>query len=66
MKVKKFILGALALVSVCSLAARGSSSNANLQDKIEKKGKLVVAISPDYAPFEFKALIDGKDTICWC
>jgi polar amino acid transport system substrate-binding protein len=63
MKVKKFILGALALVSVCSLAACGSSSNENLQDKIEKKGKLVVAISPDYAPFEFKALIDGKDTI---
>lgn len=63
MKVKKFILGALALVSVCSLAACGSSSNENLQDKIEKKDKLVVAISPDYAPFEFKALIDGKDTI---
>lgn len=63
MKIKKMILGALALVSVFALAACGSTSNGNLQEKVVKKGKLVVAISPDYAPFEFKALVDGKDTI---
>lgn len=63
MKIKKLVLGALVLVSVFALAACGSSSNENLQEKVVKKGKLVVAISPDYAPFEFKALLNGKDTI---
>ena len=63
MKIKKLVLGALVLVSVFALAACGSSSNENLQEKVVKKGKLVVAISPDYAPFEFKALVNGKDTI---
>lgn len=63
MKIKKLVLGALMLVSVFALAACGSSSNENLQEKVVKKGKLVVAISPDYAPFEFKALVNGKDTI---
>lgn len=60
---KKIVLGAISLLSVFTLAACGSSSNENLQDKIEEKGKLVVAVSPDYAPFEFKALVDGKDAI---
>ena len=63
MKIKKLVLGALVLVSVFALVACGSSSNENLQEKVVKKGKLVVAISPDYAPFEFKALVNGKDTI---
>lgn len=63
MKIKKLVLGALAFVSVFALAACGSSSNENLQEKVVKKGKLVVAISPDYAPFEFKTLVNGKDTI---
>lgn len=63
MKIKKLVLGALTFVSVFSLAACGSSSNENLQEKVVKKGKLVVAISPDYAPFEFKTLVNGKDTI---
>ena len=63
MKIKKLVLGALVLVSVFALAACGSSSNENLQEKVVKKGKLVVAISPDYALFEFKALVNGKDTI---
>ena len=63
MKIKKLVLGALVLVSVFALAACGSSSNENLQEKVVKKGKLVVAISPDYAPFEFKTLVDGKDQV---
>lgn len=63
MKIKKLVLGALVFVSVFALAACGSSSNENLQEKVVKKGKLVVAISPDYAPFEFKTLVNGKDTI---
>ena len=60
---RKIVLGAAALFAGLFLTACASSSNESLQEKIEDKGKLVVAISPDYAPFEFKALIDGKDTI---
>ncbi|MEX2785473.1 transporter substrate-binding domain-containing protein [Streptococcus sp. H49] len=63
MKVKKMILAAAALVTGLFLTACGSSSSQSLQERIQEKGKLVVAISPDYAPFEFKALVDGKDTI---
>lgn len=63
MKIKKLVLGILGLALFMTLTACGSSSNENLQEKIEKKGKLVVAMSPDYAPFEFKALVDGKDTV---
>ncbi|HWR40617.1 MAG TPA: transporter substrate-binding domain-containing protein [Patescibacteria group bacterium] len=31
--------------------------------KIKAKGKLVVGINAEFAPFEFHAMIDGKDTI---
>nr|WP_037618786.1 transporter substrate-binding domain-containing protein [Streptococcus porci] len=51
--------------SALTLAACGSSEtkeDTSLKD-IQDKGKLVVALSPDYAPFEFKTLVDGKDTI---
>lgn len=37
MKIKKLVLGALVLVSVFALAACGSSSNENLQEKVVKK-----------------------------
>lgn len=60
---KKLMLTALTLISTLTLAACGSSRSTDLQAAIKDKGKLVVAISPDYAPFEFKALVDGKDTI---
>lgn len=33
---KKIVLGAISLLSVFTLAACGSSSNENLQDKIEE------------------------------
>lgn len=59
---KKIILGILSLLSVVTLVACGSSDK-QLQDKVEKKGKLVLAVSPDYAPFEFKALVNGKDKV---
>lgn len=62
MTLKRLFLGLLLLLSTLTLVACGKS-NQDLQEKIIKKGKLVVALSPDYAPFEFKALVDGKDTI---
>ncbi|MBM7636625.1 transporter substrate-binding domain-containing protein [Streptococcus saliviloxodontae] len=64
MKLKKMFLGALVALSVVTLAACSSSSSSkNELDSIKKSGKLVVAVSPDYAPFEFKALVDGKDKV---
>ncbi len=66
MKLKKLMTVALTTVSALSLVACGGaskdSSETSLKD-IQEKGKMVVAISPDYAPFEFKTLVDGKDTI---
>ena len=31
--------------------------------KIKAKGRLVVGVNSDFAPFEFHAMIDGKDTV---
>lgn len=60
---KKVILSLLTILTSFFLVACGTSTPKDQQAAIKEKGKLVVAISPDYAPFEFKALIDGKDTI---
>lgn len=60
---KKLGLSLLAGLTALTLAACGSSSESNSLESIKEKGKLVVATSPDYAPFEFKALVDGKDTV---
>lgn len=62
---KKLFTYAMTAFSALTLAACGSSEtkeDTSLKD-IQDKGKLVVALSPDYAPFEFKTLVDGKDTI---
>ncbi|WP_400260301.1 transporter substrate-binding domain-containing protein [Streptococcus mutans] len=63
MTFKKLVLGLLSFVAVFTLVACSSSNSKNLQDDIKEKKKLVVAVSPDYAPFEFKALVNGKDTV---
>lgn len=63
MKKFKLIFTALSLSSLMLLTACSQNSSASLQTKIKDKGKLVVALSPDYPPFEFKTLKDGKDTI---
>ena len=63
MTFKKLVLGLLSFVAVFTLVACSSSNSKNLQDNIKEKKKLVVAVSPDYAPFEFKALVNGKDTV---
>ncbi|MEW4353631.1 transporter substrate-binding domain-containing protein [Streptococcus pneumoniae] len=62
MKFKKLLLTAMTAVTAFSMAACGSSTNAGV-DAIKSKGKLVVATSPDYAPFEFQTLVDGKNKV---
>ena len=62
MKVTTIFKGLTALGLALSLAACGSST-ASTPASIQEKGKLVVATSPDYAPFEFQTLIDGKNQV---
>lgn len=64
MKLSK-VFGGLALVaSACLLTACGSSDKKDTSvSDIKDKGTMVVALNPEFAPFEFKTLVDGKDTI---
>ncbi|GGE36658.1 transporter substrate-binding domain-containing protein [Streptococcus himalayensis] len=62
MKFKNWIaLIATGLVALC-LTACGSAKSSGI-DVIKSKGKLVVATSPDYAPFEFQTLVNGKNEV---
>ena len=58
---KKLFLGAMALLAAVTLVACGSKKDAD--ESIKENKKLVVAVSPDYPPFEFKTLVDGKDQV---
>lgn len=53
------VMAGLTMAACSSTASSGQSS----LEKIKEKGALVVATSPDYAPFEFQALVDGKNQV---
>ncbi len=60
-KIFKKVFGfAIIAAMVMSLAACGGGDT---MKRIEKSGKLVIGTSADFAPFEYHAMIDGKDTI---
>ncbi|HFU4000404.1 TPA: transporter substrate-binding domain-containing protein [Streptococcus suis] len=61
---KKIVKTGLVIATSLSLAAcaNNESTDNSLKD-VQDKGTLVVALSPEYAPFEFRTLVDGKDTI---
>lgn len=59
---KKFLLGSLSFLSLGVLSACSSSKTASVES-IQDEGTLVVATEAEFAPFEFKTLIDGKDTL---
>lgn len=58
---KKFLGGLFLLLAVGSMTACSSSGTS--QKSIQNKGKIVIATESEFAPFEFKTLIDGKDTL---
>ena len=73
---KKFwqILLAVALAILATVAFTGCSSSEKKPEtgaaaaddslsKIKSKGKLVVGLNAEFAPFEFHTMIDGKDTV---
>ncbi|MEG3251814.1 transporter substrate-binding domain-containing protein [Streptococcus suis] len=60
---KKILALAATVLAGLTLAACSSTSSQSALDKIKEKGTLAVATSPDYAPFEFQALVDGKNEV---
>ncbi|CYV54932.1 transporter substrate-binding domain-containing protein [Streptococcus suis] len=60
---KKILTLVATVLAGLTLAACSSTSSQSALDKIKEKGTLVVATSPDYAPFEFQALVDGKNEV---
>lgn len=66
MKLKKIGLTLLTAAALVSLAACGSDKKAEKDtslSKIKDKGTLTVALNPEFAPFEFQTIQDGKNTI---
>ncbi|MGO2400648.1 MAG: transporter substrate-binding domain-containing protein [Pseudolactococcus laudensis] len=66
MKMKKMILGIVAATAVLALTACGSDKKADPNhyvDQIKDKKTLTVALNPEFAPFEFQVIKDGKNTI---
>lgn len=65
MKSKKWIFVLCNFLASFFLVACQSDSNGSQSavEAIKQKGKLVVATSPDYAPFEFQSLVDGKNQV---
>ncbi len=64
MKLSKVFGGVVLVASACLLTACGSNDKKDTSvSDIKDKGTMVVALNPEFAPFEFKTLVDGKDTI---
>lgn len=69
-----FTLSAILFLTACSSepttpgshstdSAVSEADNSNLLEKIKESGELVMGTSPDFAPFEFPAQVDGKNEI---
>lgn len=64
MKLSKVFGGLVLVASACLLTACGSNDKKDTSvSDIKDKGTMVVALNPEFAPFEFKTLVNGKDTI---
>lgn len=59
---KKIIAFLAVLVLATSVFAAGQA-DVSAMEKIKANGKIILGTSADYPPYEFHALIDGKDTI---
>lgn len=63
----KWTLGTLVVLAALIGAFIGltghNKGDEDMLTSIKKSGKLVIAMSPDYAPYEFRTMVDGKDTV---
>lgn len=62
------IMTATIFVTGCSSAAKpaansSAASSDDILSKIKAKGKLVVGLNAEFAPFEFHTMVDGKDKL---
>ena len=60
---KKFWFILTALVATCFLVACSGSQGVNTKTIKEKKKNLSWQQNQNFAPFEFKSLVNGKDTL---
>jgi polar amino acid transport system substrate-binding protein len=66
MKLKKLLLGLVTVTTGVVLVACGADKKANPDkylDKIKDKKTLTIALNPEFPPFEFQTIKDGKNTI---
>ncbi|MDR1606702.1 MAG: transporter substrate-binding domain-containing protein [Streptococcaceae bacterium] len=66
MKAKKLLLGLMTGVTCLALTACAANKKVDPDHyltKIKDKGTLTVALNPEFAPFEFQVIKDGKNTI---
>lgn len=65
MKMKKLVsLGMAMILSLGLVACNGKEKeSANKLEELKEKGKLVVAVSADYPPFEFHSTKSGSDEV---
>ena len=61
-KIKKVLMTMFGLVMLPLLFACSNNQSAGIE-AIKSKGKLVVALNPDFAPFEYQKVVDGKNQI---
>lgn len=61
-KMKKVLMTMFGLVVLPLLISCSANQNQSVE-AIKSKGKLVVALNPDFAPFEYQKVIDGKNQI---
>lgn len=57
------VTGCSSSTNTPSTANSSSASSDDSLDKIKEKGKLVVGLNAEFAPYEFHTMIDGKDTL---
>lgn len=61
-KVKKVLMTMFGLLMFPLLFACSNTQSQGVE-AIKAKGKLVVALNPEFAPFEYQKLVDGKNQI---
>ncbi|EHI75933.1 ABC transporter, substrate-binding protein, family 3 [Streptococcus sp. oral taxon 058 str. F0407] len=61
-KVKKVLIAMFGLLMFPLLFACSNNQSQGVE-AIKAKGKLVVALNPEFAPFEYQKLVDGKNQI---
>ncbi len=59
----KKTLAVFAALMVVLPAIAGGKKDVSAMERIKADGKIILGTSADYPPYEFQALIDGKDTI---